>query len=299
MNAGTFAMGCCRSVECHDERLQTVRPANLGARRESQSMGRVVSRRYGIGQPRPLCRTTQSIGHQTGNALLKSVATGVVTACIHLAAMGACEAATYEYELSIGGEPAGIAVMQTSTRQVAGRGVRTVDRTISIGIGQFHAIGFTFESVASSKIGDSGLQHFENRMRIEGERVRVSASLEADGLVVAVSAEGNSFSKLFRRGDYDLTSEETPGSLLTELGRERIVRVLDLDEQEIIRRTFLWIRNETLRIGSLAIPCKVVRFRGRGSKGMQWIGPASHPVILREEGEDDDGPYRLILKSIR
>lgn len=292
-------MGCCRSVECHDERLQTVRPADLGARWESQSMGRVVSRRYGIGQPRPPCRTTQSIGRQTGNAFLKSVAKGVVTACIELAAMDASEAATYEYEAAVGGEPAGVAVMQTSTPHAADRGVRMVDRTISIGTGQFHAIGFTFESVVSSEIGDSGLQRFDNRMRIEGERHLVSASLETDGLVVAVSAEGDSFSKLFRRGDYDLTSEETPGSLLTEMGRERIVRVLDIDEQEIIRRTFVWIRNETLRIGSLSIPCNVVRFRGRGSKGMQWIGPASQPVILREEGADEDGPYRLVLKSIR
>ena len=224
---------------------------------------------------------------------------GVVIACIHLAAMGACAAATYEYELSIGGELAGVVVTQTSTPHAADGGGRTVDRKISIGTGQFHAIGFTFKSVVSSEIGDSGLQRFDNRMRIEGERHLVSASLETDGLVVAVSAEGDSFSKLFRRGDYDLTSEETPGSLLTEMGRERIVRVLDIDEQEIIRRTFVWIRNETLRIGSLAIPCKVVRFRGRGSKGMQWIGPASHPVILREEGADEDGPYRLVLKSIR
>lgn len=270
-------MGCCRSVECHDERLQTVRPAELGARWESQSMGRAVSRRYGIGQPRPLCRTTQSIGRQTGNARLKSVATGVVTACIHSAAMGSGAAATYEYEVAVGGEPAGVAVMQTSTPPVADRGVRTVDRTISIGTGQLHAIGFTFESVVSSEIGDSGLQRFDNRMRIEGQRHLVSASLETDGLVVAVSAEGDSFSKLFRRGDYDLTSEETPGSLLTEMGRERIVRVLDIDEQEIIRRTFVWIRNETLRIGSFAIPCKVVRFRGRGSKRMPMDRPRFAP----------------------
>lgn len=220
-------------------------------------------------------------------------------ACIHLAGTGSGAAATYEYAISVGGEPAGIAVVQTSTRQVADHGVRTVDRTISIGTGQFDAIGFTFESVASSEIGDSGLQHFESRTRIEGERVRVSASLEPDGLVVVASAEGDSFSKLFPRGDYDLTSEETPGSLLTETGRERTVRVLDIDEQQVIRRTFVWIRNETLRIGRLAIPCKVVRFRDRGTQGIQWIGPASHPVILREEGEDEDGSYRLMLKSIR
>ena len=224
---------------------------------------------------------------------------GAVIACIHLAGTGSGAAATYEYAISVGGEPVGVAVMQTSTRQVADRGVRTIDRTISIGTRQFDAIGFTFESVASSEIGDSGLQHFENRTRIEGERVRVSASLEPDGLVVVASAEGDSFSKLFPRGDYDLTSEETPVPLLTEFGRERIVRVLDLDEQEIIRRTFVWTRDETLRIGSLAIPCKVVRFRDRGTQGVQWIGPASHPVILREEGEDEDGPYRLVLKSIR
>lgn len=183
--------------------------------------------------------------------------------------------------------------------QTAEGGVRKVDHKISIGTGPFRMIGFSFESVSSAEIGDSGLRRFEHRMTIEGERVHVSASLEPDGLVVVASAEGERYSKRFRHVDYDLTSEETLASRLTEMGLERTVKVLDIDEQEINQRTFVWVRNETLHIGSLSIPCKVVRFRDRGSKGTQWIGPDSHPLILQEEGQDEDGRYRLMLKSVR
>ena len=261
-------------------------------------MGRLLSSRYRTGQLRSPRSSKWGIGRNAGHSRLTPVALGLLAAWLW-AATNAGRAATYEYDLSIDGVPAGVVVIETSMLQTAGGGVRKVDRKISIGRGLFRLIGFSFESIASSEIGDSGLQRFDHRMTIEGERIHVSASLEPDGLVVLASAQGESFSKRFRHGDYDLTSEETLASRLTEMGLERTVKVLDLDEQEIIQRTFVWIRNETLRIGSLSIPCKVVRFRDRGSKGTQWLGLDSHPLILREEGEDEDGTYRLVLKSVR
>lgn len=281
------------------ERTKTVRSKTISCIPGSSSMGRLVSSRYRTGQLRSPRSSKWGIGRNAGHSRLRPVALGLLSAWILWAATNAGNAATYEYDLSIDGVPAGVVVIETSMLQTAGGGVRKVDRKISIGRGLFRLIGFSFESIASSEIGDSGLQRFDHRMTIEGERIHVSASLEPDGLVVLASAQGESFSKRFRHGDYDLTSEETLASRLTEMGLERTVKVLDLDEQEIIQRTFVWIHNETLRIGSLSIPCKVVRFRDRGSKGTQWLGLDSHPLILREEGEDEDGTYRLVLKSVR
>ena len=281
------------------ECTQTVRAKTISCIPNSSWVGRLVSERCGTDQPRSPCDSRWPVGRVAGNSRARPVALGLLAAWILSAAVIAGEAATYEYDLSIDGESAGVVVTETSMLQTAEGGVRKVDHKISIGTGPFRMIGFSFESVSSSEFGASGLRRFEHRMTIEGERVHVSASLEPDGLVVVASAEGESYSKRFRHVDYDLTSEETLASRLTEMGLERTVKVLDIDEQEINQRTFVWVRNETLRIGSLSIPCKVVRFRDRGSKGTQWIGPDSHPLILQEEGQDEDGRYRLMLKSVR
>ena len=213
--------------------------------------------------------------------------------------MNSGAAATYEYELLVAGELMGTVVTQTSTTRTDEGEVRKIDSKVSIGTGQLSMIGFSFEAVTSFEIDDSGLQRYVNHMTIEGERIRVSASLENGALVVVALADGWSDTKRFPNRDYDLTSEETPGALLAEMGQERTVRILDVDKQEISKRTLEWVRDESLHVGRFSIPCKVVRFKDHDGKGMQWIGPDSHPLVLREQGEDDDGSYEFTIKSIR
>lgn len=220
-------------------------------------------------------------------------------ACILWVPASSGFAVTYDYEVSFDEERVGAMVTKVSLERTANGAVRAIDNSLDIRVSVGSRIAFSLDYASSSQIGSSGLLRYESRATIDGEAASASASLERDALVVVVSLGGRRASKRFSQEDYDLTSAETVGFRPADFGSERTVRVLDLDEQEIVSRTLRWVADETLRIGPVALRCKVVEFEDRNARGIQWIGPDSHPVVVQEESEDEDGRFQLTLKSIR
>ena len=202
------------------------------------------------------------------------------------------EASPLWYEISFSGNKIGYLYIE-----VEQEGERKTVRTKSeIEVEMFFINVFELKSEEEATLDDKGIRSYRSVTTINGEKWTVSGEMVEDVLRLKVSGEGKDWPVSISKRDYDITSLDSPQKELAAPGDGRKYRVLNFDELEMEEWEYHWKGEEGVEFEGEERACRVIEFSKPNEKGRQWYWMSEDGlVMLKEEGEDEDGPYSVML----
>lgn len=204
-------------------------------------------------------------------------------------------ATTLEYQVFSEGSSIGSTTVTTRELAQDGVSVVAIEAHTALRVVDYGMTVFSLESEEVSLVGERGLLHHDSRIEIDGEQVVVRGWLEDRTFTLEVVAGRETGTRPIAAKDFDCTSIEGPDLTFETVGSTRRLRVLDLDQLEIVKRRFTWVRDENLIIGGQPVACRVIDVADRFGQSRRWIAKDAYDTLIQEEGADRDGPFRIIL----
>ena len=207
------------------------------------------------------------------------------------------EAEELVYEIFSNGESIGTSTITAKAANQATREAVQVTATTTLRKKAFFVTTYSLDSKEWSVFDDAGLQSYRSRTRENGHDFEMIAVRAGGFATVELSTRTGVEVWRFGVDDFDLTSVEESGVRLDRMDVPKIFRVLDLDRLEIVTRTLVWVRNETLLIGDEAVGCRVIDASGGPSRSRRWVAEDGDATLIQEFGSDEIGPFSVVLKS--
>ncbi len=149
-------------------------------------------------------------------------------------------------------------------------------------------------------IGDKGAIRYQLVSR-DGEKVReVKGRLEHGLFVLSIGENGVKRNMAVERDNYDCTSMECPETTMKHEGEEMKLRLLDLENQKVVIRSYRWVKSEDVTVDGRKISCRVVDFEDENKKCRRWIRPdILGAIIVRQDGRGREGTYSLRMEHLK
>ncbi|OQY29614.1 MAG: hypothetical protein B6244_03220 [Candidatus Cloacimonetes bacterium 4572_55] len=158
---------------------------------------------------------------------------------------------------------------------------------------------FSLDSQEEGLINDEGTYSYSSVTIIDGDTIRVTGKLK-DAVFKLTVTEGEKKQNVsIKRSNYDFTSLDSPELFLEASGKPKIFKILDFDNLAVVKQNLKWIRNEELNILDDTVDCKVIEFENPGEKGTRWITQDQYGLLIKEEGEDEDGKYTVKISKFQ
>ena len=154
---------------------------------------------------------------------------------------------------------------------------------------------FSLESDRTTMIDDRGLIRADGVATVDDERTSFHLRRSDATLAAEIQRGGRRRTVQFSDGDYDFSTFDDLLSQLGEPGQPKTFKVLDLEDLKIVERTFTWLRDETVDIGGTRVPGRVVDVSDSKTHARRWLAKDALGTLLREEGTDETGAYRIVL----
>jgi len=220
----------------------------------------------------------------------------VALGMISLLAIGSAQTAQdLDYDVFADGERIGsMSVLTRAGGNDSTAAVETVVR-VKLRVKRFFSTVFSLDSEETNLVGAAGLLRHDSRSKIDGIRVAVRGARGDGVFTLRVETNGETQTYLIALNDFDCSSIEGPRLEFAVPGATLHFRVLDLDRLEIIERSFTWVGDETVRVNGRPVACRVVDVSDSFSRSRRWIARDSIETLIKEEGTDEDGPFRIVL----
>ena len=224
------------------------------------------------------------------NSIAKLTAIAVVIG--QLVGGPAATAQDLDYDVFVEGKRIGS--MTVSTREVGGTAVEVTART-KLRVKALFMTVFSLDSQETNLIGAAGLLRHTSRSTIDGEQVTVSGVRGDSVFTLEVGASGTTETWVIDLAAFDRSSIEGPNAERATPGATQRYRVLDLDRLEIVDRLFTWAADETVLVDGRPVECRVVDMSDAFGHSRSWIARDTFQTLIKEEGTDEDGHFRIVL----
>jgi hypothetical protein len=206
---------------------------------------------------------------------------------------------SHHYEIFSEGKKVGSMDLNFSEVTYRGNAVLKVEASTEIKVKKLFITLFSLESHEEALIDDGGTFHYSADTKIDGRIIQVTGHLENGGFHLKINEEEDQQTLIIKKNAYDMTSMDGPEDLLTEKKKEKKLRILDFDTLTVFEETLSWTHSQVVHVEGDTVKCKVVQFENPHEKGRRWISRNEPGLLIKEEGEDEDGPYavRLVRKN--
>jgi hypothetical protein len=162
------------------------------------------------------------------------------------------------------------------------------DVTVSV---HFWFFEFSHTSSETASIRGGKLVSYHKTIDTKGQRKEISGELNGDSFSITVRDKGKAEHKQFPATGYVTTNLEFPELTLVP-GEVRRLRVLDLENAEIVDREYRHIADEQTEINGRATRVIVTDFADKNSEGRRWTAIISGlPFVIRQEGKEKTGLF--------
>lgn len=202
-----------------------------------------------------------------------------------------------EYDVSTGDKHLGTIVVRVTTESSDSTGPitrTTIDTRLRAKV-VFITV-FSLEDHTVFREDGTGLLDYRSDGELDGDSYAVR---EGERISLTVTDDEGDFRRAYTNDEFDMTSLVEPVDRFEEIGQTLRFRVLDLDHLEIVERSFTWAAEDTLTVGDHDIECVVLDVEDEFGRARRWVARSQDATTIREDGVDEDGPYSLILHSIR
>lgn len=157
----------------------------------------------------------------------------------------------------------------------------------------------SYESHETALVTEEGTVTYTRSDRRKGQQLEATGRLERDRFILDVTENGNRRTLLFDKSRYDHTTMECPETLMSRVGEEMSLRLLDFESLSIVTRRYRWVKTEDVMVEGKPVRCRVIDFEDSHKKGRRWIKADDLGVIIaRQDGKGKDGSYSLRMTKL-
>jgi hypothetical protein len=164
---------------------------------------------------------------------------------------------------------------------------------------QFVFFSYTLDKKEEAMVGSEGTLSYRRTSYENGKNTLVAGRLEEGVFRFHISENGTNRTLVVPRRKYDYTTLDCPETTLGPEEREKTLRILDLENLEIVMRKYRWVREEDVRVGARRIRCKVIDFEDSNKKGRRWVEEDELGILVtRQDGSGKGVSYSSRLTSL-
>ncbi|RQW87215.1 MAG: hypothetical protein EHM79_08315 [Geobacter sp.] len=163
-----------------------------------------------------------------------------------------------------------------------------------------HLLFFSYrlEKKEEAMIGEEGTYNYRRTMQENDKAVLVDGKVETGAFRFVIDEGGSKRTLVIPRNKYDFTTLDCPEITMGPGEKERVLRILDLENLLIVTRRYNWVRDEDVDIKGRKIHCKVIDFEDLNKKGRRWVeGDDLGVLVLRQDGSGKGVTYSSRLAS--
>ncbi len=153
---------------------------------------------------------------------------------------------------------------------------------------------YSLDSKEHAIVGKNGTVSYSRTSQENGKSTVVKGVLVNGHFKLHITESGSKRSRSIPQSEYDSTTMECPETLLNHVGEKKSIRLLDLENLEVVKRNYTWVRNEDVRIAGKTFNCRVIDFEDKNKKCRRWIRPDDVGVMVaRQDGSGKAGTYSV------
>jgi hypothetical protein len=162
----------------------------------------------------------------------------------------------------------------------------------------FLFFSYRLEKKEEAMIGKEGTYNYRRAMQENDKAVLVAGKLEPGGFRFDIDEGGSKRTLLIPREKYDFTTLDCPEITMGPGEKERVLRILDLENLVIVTRKYSCVKDEDVDLDGRKIHCKVIDFEDLNKKGRRWVeGDDLGVLVMRQDGSGKGVTYSSRLAS--
>lgn len=151
--------------------------------------------------------------------------------------------------------------------------------------------GFVLKSTETTSIRGGKVILYRKTIDTGGNHREIKGELDGDVLNVVVRDGKNVERKEFPTSCYQATNMEYPELMLAP-GDKKSMRVLDLENTEVVDREYRYVGEEQAEIDGRAVRIIVSDFNDKNAEGRRWTAVVNGlPVVVRQAGKEKTGLF--------
>jgi uncharacterized protein DUF6134 len=155
----------------------------------------------------------------------------------------------------------------------------------------FWFFGFSLTSSETASIRGGKLVSYHKTIDTKGHRREITGERNGDIFTMVVREGGNAEHKEFPAAGYVTTNLEYPEVTLVP-GEIRKMRVVDLENAEIVDREYRQVSEEQTEINGRGSRVMATDFADKNSEARRWTAIISGlPIVTRQEGKEKTGLF--------
>ncbi len=162
----------------------------------------------------------------------------------------------------------------------------------------FLFFSYRLEKKEEAMIGREGTYTYRRTMQENNKAVLVSGKMETGAFRFTINEGGLRRTLVIPRDTYDFTTLDCPELSMGPDKKEKVLRILDLENLMIVSRKYHWVKDEDVDLDGRKIHCKVIDFEDLNKKGRRWVeGDDLGVLVLRQDGSGKGVTYSSRLAS--
>jgi hypothetical protein len=151
--------------------------------------------------------------------------------------------------------------------------------------------GFSLKSTETTSIRGGKVVVYNKKIDTGGKYREITGERDGDIFTVVVRDGEKVDRKVFSTTGYQATNMEYPEVLLSP-GEVRRMRILDLENSEVVDREYRYVAEEKAEIDGRAARIIVSDFTDKNSECRRWTAIINGlPVVVRQEGKEKTGLF--------
>lgn len=162
----------------------------------------------------------------------------------------------------------------------------------------FLFFSYRLEKKEEAMIGKEGTYNYRRTMQENNKAILVSGKMETGAFRFTINEDGSKRTLVIPRDTYDFTTLDCPEVTMGPGEKEKVLRILDLENLVIVSRKYNWVKDEDVAIDGRKVHCKVIDFEDLNKKGRRWVESDDLGVlVLRQDGRGKGVTYSSRLAS--
>lgn len=162
----------------------------------------------------------------------------------------------------------------------------------------FLFFSYRLEKKEEAMIGKDGTYNYRRTMQENDKAVLVSGRMETGAFRFTINEGGSKRTLVIPRNTYDFTTLDCPELTMGPEEKEKVLRILDLENLMIVTRKYSWVKDEDVDVAGRKIHCKVIDFEDLNKKGRRWVeGDDLGVLVFRQDGRGKGVTYSSRLAS--
>lgn len=151
---------------------------------------------------------------------------------------------------------------------------------------------FSLKSSETTRMRSGKVVRYHKTIDTGGHRREITGEVAGGGVLSVVVRDGEVVErKSFPVHDYAATNMEYPEVTLAP-GEKRRMRVMDLENAEVVDREYRYVKEEKMEVGGRAVRVVVADFSDKNAECRRWTAIINGlPIVIRQDGKEKTGLF--------